>query len=131
MPGYLFAMTFRARVHAAARNWLLQRVANALCARREAWSAVGHDVTALSRRISLLSVTIEEACARFAPLDGQLTVHAAHARHPGVRALFARRGLPHCPACAVGADESLSEAAFGEDFDLNGLIAEIHALEGS
>lgn len=126
----LIRMNFRGRVTASVRRWLAFRVAELLAARREAYAQASTDARTLSVRISALSASIDAALARYAPLDGALTVHAAHTRHPGVRALFARRGLPHCPDCAVGADETLSEAAFGEDFDLNGLIAEIRALEG-
>ncbi len=63
-----------------------------------------------------------------APLSAATTVHAAHARHPGVQAIFARHGLPRCTDCAVGADETLAEAAFGEDLPLGALLAELNAL---
>jgi hypothetical protein len=64
------------------------------------------------------------------PLTGATTVHAAHARHPGVQAVFARHGLPRCTDCAVGADETLAEAAFGEGMELASLLAELNALLG-
>lgn len=62
------------------------------------------------------------------PFVAGLTVHAAHARHPGVGAIFARHGLPRCPDCAVGADETLAEAAFGEGLELTGLLTELNEL---
>ena len=63
------------------------------------------------------------------PIRAEMTVHAAHARHPGVRAIFAGHGLPACPDCAVGRDETLAEAAAGEGFALPELIGELQALE--
>lgn len=60
------------------------------------------------------------------PIDADTTVHAALARSPRAAAALARRGLPACVDCAVGADETLAEAAFGEGFDLDGLLAELH-----
>jgi hypothetical protein len=59
------------------------------------------------------------------PIDADTTVHAALARSPRTAAALARRGLPACADCAVGADETLAEAAFGEGFDLDGLLAEL------
>lgn len=62
------------------------------------------------------------------PFHGGMTVHAAHDRHPGVAAIFAARRLPACPQCAVGADETLGEAAFGEGFGLDDLLRELNLL---
>ncbi len=59
------------------------------------------------------------------PIDGTTTVHAAIARDPRVERALAARGLPRCRDCAVGAEETLAEAAFGEDFDLDGLLSEL------
>lgn len=64
-----------------------------------------------------------------APLGPGLTVHAAHARDPRVRAVFARHGLPDCPSCPVGADETLAEAAFSEGFDVHALLDDLGAIE--
>jgi hypothetical protein len=61
------------------------------------------------------------------PFRPGMTVHAAHARHPSVQALFRERGLPGCPDCPVGAEETLAEAAAAEGFALSELLA---ALEG-
>ncbi len=63
------------------------------------------------------------------PLGPDLTVHAAHARDPRVRAVFARHGLPDCPSCPVGADETLAEAAFSEGFDVHALLEELREIE--
>lgn len=62
------------------------------------------------------------------PFSASMTVHVAHARHPGVGAIFARHGLPRCPDCAVGADETLAEAALGEGLPLEVLLAELRPL---
>jgi hypothetical protein len=51
-----------------------------------------------------------------------MTVHAAHDRDPRAAVLFGERGLPRCLDCAVGADETLAEAATGEGFDLEVLL---------
>lgn len=73
---------------------------------------------------------LKAALARFDPTPFRvgMTVHAAHARHPAVAAAFARRALPNCPACAVGADETLAEAAFAEGFDAAELVAELNRV---
>lgn len=103
----------------AERSALLVEVGDALDRARA-------DLAALERRVA-------DARARHdpRPVDATTTVHAAHARHPGVAALFAARGLPRCTDCAVGADETLAEAALGEGFHLDTLLDEIRALEGS
>lgn len=62
------------------------------------------------------------------PISGATTVHAAHARHPAVREVFASLGLPDCPSCAVGADETLAEAALGEGFALDALLDRIRGI---
>lgn len=59
---------------------------------------------------------------------GEMTVHAAWRRHPGVAKVFASRGLPDCPSCAVGVDETLAEAADGYQIPRDELIAELQAL---
>ena len=78
-----------------------------------------------------LDHTLAGAQGRIAPgpFRAEMTVHAAHARHPRTREVFATRGLPHCPSCAVGADETLAEAASGEGMDLQELLAALRALE--
>jgi hypothetical protein len=52
-----------------------------------------------------------------------MTVHALLLAHPGAVAALAARGLPACGDCAVGADETLAEAARLEGFDLPALLA--------
>jgi hypothetical protein len=59
------------------------------------------------------------------PIDGTTTVHVAIARDPRVERALVARGLPRCRDCAVGAEETLAEAAFGEGFDLDGLLSEL------
>lgn len=62
------------------------------------------------------------------PFVATMTVHAAHARHAGVGRVFAGHGLPRCLDCAVGADETLAEAASGEGLPLLTLLEELNAL---
>ena len=62
------------------------------------------------------------------PFTKETTVHQAWARHPAGRAVFARYELHACPDCAVGADETLEEAAFGYDIPLRGLLVELNSL---
>lgn len=63
------------------------------------------------------------------PFRPDMTVHAAHARDPRVRDVFAARGLPACPSCAVGADETLAEACSAENLSLPELLDALRALE--
>lgn len=101
-----------------------------LAERQVGQAAIDADLRACRALLPRLEQQLAAARLRLdrSPVTGTTTVHAAHARHPGVGALFAARGLPACPDCAVGADETLAEAAFGEGFDLAGLIKEIRAL---
>lgn len=61
------------------------------------------------------------------PLTAESTVHAAW-RRPGAREIFAARGLPDCPSCAVGADETLAEAAGLEGLPLDELLRLLNRL---
>ncbi len=92
--------------------------------------AVRADLTGLRRQVGAVESRTAALHARAdpAPFRLEMTVHAAHARHPAVAEAFARRGLPACPACAVGADETLGEAAFAEGFPVADLLAELNAL---
>lgn len=120
-----------ARVRARLRRLLEARVRAALADRAADHAAIAADLAAVRVALPALERRLADARARLdpTPLGPYTTVHAAHARHPGVRALFAARGLPACPDCAVGADETLAEAAFGEGFDLQGLLDAIAALD--
>lgn len=112
------------------RDVLTDRVRATLEPRRgvtdEGWT-VADTILADTRAIEARAV---HALARLdrEPLSGRLTVHAAHARHPGVQAVFAQFGLPSCPSCAVGADETLEEAARGEGFELEALLSALRPL---
>ena len=81
-------------------------------------------------QVDALEDALTQARARLdpGPFRPEMTVHAAHARHPGVQAIFARRGLPGCPDCPVGADESLAEAAAAEGFAVGELLRELEGL---
>jgi hypothetical protein len=68
------------------------------------------------------------ARAHVGPPHPGMTMHAVLAAWPGARAVLALRGLPACDACAVGADETLAEAAALEGFDLAGVLSDIRSL---
>lgn len=112
------------------RELLAQRVRAALEPRRgltdEGW-AVADTILAETRAVEARAAGVVARLDR-EPLSGRLTVHAAHARHPGVQAVFAQFGLPACTSCAVGADETLEEAAKGEGFELEALLAALRPL---
>lgn len=88
-------------------------------------SALGQARASLAREQQLLQRWLERRSQPFGP---DMTVHEAWMRHPGVRAVFLRHHLPACPACAVGADETLAEAAFGHRLDLEDLLQELNTL---
>lgn len=81
---------------------------------------------AITQQRQWLDATLERLDRQ--PVDGETTVHAAHRRHPHVAAIFASYGLPRCLDCAVGVDESLEEAAFGEELSLQELLQRINGL---
>ena len=105
-------------------------VGASLAERRTSFADAARDVHDVRARMGLVEARVASSLARFdrSPFHPAMTVHSAHARHPAVGAFFAARGLPACPDCAVGADETLAEAAFAEDFDLDGLLHEMNRL---
>jgi hypothetical protein len=113
----------------ALQDALRAHVREELAPREEALDAVREDFSDALARLRRLDAVSREALARYdlSPVDAQTTVHAALRRHPRAQEALARRGLPRCSDCAVGAEETLSEAAFGEGFDLEGLLAELNA----
>lgn len=122
------------RARERGRAWLSGVVAAearaTLAPRREDLAEARAGLTDARAAAAVLATRIERDLARLdvAPLGPSTTVHAAHWRHPGVQAVFARHGLPRCPDCAVGRDETLAEAAWGEGFELAALLEELHAL---
>ncbi len=108
----------------------MQRVRGALAERAATQAEVAAELDRVRERLRVLERGVADARARLddGPVHRDTTVHAAHARHPGVAALFARRGLPRCTDCAVGADETLAEAALGEGLEIDALLEEINAL---
>lgn len=117
-------------VHRRVRRRVVACVSAELSPRRGPFAeATGH-FASVGERLPAVEGRVVAALARFdrTPAHGGVTVHAAHARHPGVAALFSRRGLPACTDCAVGADETIAEAAFGEGFDLPDLLTEMNRL---
>lgn len=120
--------------HARARlrAWARGRVVAELAPRRASFDDARGALADLRDRLRVAEAEVDSLLLRTdrTPLTRATTIHAAHARHPGVQAAFARRGLPACPDCPVGADETLGEAAFAEGFDADELLAELHLLLG-
>ena len=123
---------YRTEIRREARTFVEGRIRSALAGRANALRDIRQELAEgrsealdLDRRVAAAAIRLDRT-----PITAETTVHAAHARHPDVQALFARRGLPACPHCAVGADESIAEAAFGEGFDLAALLEEMNALLG-
>ncbi len=82
----------------------------------------------LARAERLATELTHDLGAAKAPFTADMTVHAAWARHPGVAVIFTDHNLPACPDCAVGADETLEEAAFGYALSLRHLLAQLNDL---
>ena len=113
------------------RKWLTAAVTGQLNERKVLMEPLRKDLDALVPPTDALDDALVAALSRLdpGPFRGEMTVHAAHARHPGVGRIFASRGLPACPACAVGADETLAEAAEAEGFPLSELLADLRGLQ--
>ncbi len=113
-----------------ARRWLAERVSAELAPRLALVPLVRGDLASALPALDRLDDALSVARTRLdaGPFRGEMTVHAAHARHPGVQALFRTRGLPGCPDCPVGADETLAEAAAAEGFPLAELIGQLEGL---
>lgn len=126
------AEAIAARLSPPVRDEIRRRVRELLAARAELLASAQAEADALQRSLREAEPRVSRELARLdrTPLGPGTTVHAAHARHPGVQAVFARYGLPRCPDCAVGADETLAEAAFGESLPLEALLTELNALLG-
>lgn len=120
----------RAELVPRVRAVLTRRTRALLAPRAEALVEARAHADAVRSALLLAERSSAAAVARLdrAPLSAATTVHAAHARHPGVTGVFARHGLPRCMDCAVGADETLAEAALGEGLDLEILLGELSAL---
>ena len=116
---------------ARARAWLLCSVRTQLASRKPLVSHVREELEAALPELDRLEDALVIAVARLdpGPFRPDMTVHAAHARDPRAQAIFARRGLPGCPDCAVGTDETLAQAAFAEGFSLSKLLDELRELE--
>jgi hypothetical protein len=118
---------------------LRRHIAQSFDPRALAWAELRASAATLERSLSTLSRSLDRAdqlvddigqanAARLQRFTAEMTVHAAWARHPGVAAVFAARHLPACPDCAVGADETLAEAAFGYALDLQRLLDQLNGL---
>jgi hypothetical protein len=120
---------FVARLVAPSRARVADLARAVLERREQAMGEMRGDLSALRACFPEARTRLDTAAALLAPIDRHMTVHAAHARHPRAHELFAARGLPGCPDCAVGADETLGEAAFGEGFDLDELLEALSVLD--
>ncbi|GDX78867.1 hypothetical protein LBMAG42_06780 [Deltaproteobacteria bacterium] len=116
-----------ARAHA----WLVCAVRSELAPRKPLVAAVREELEASLPALDGLDDALVVALSRLdpGPFRAEMTVHAAHARDPRAQAVFARRGLPGCPDCAVGADETLAQAAQAEGFSLSAMLDELRELE--
>ena len=88
-------------------------------------------LTAARRAIVELDAVLDRLDAAVqarTPFTRATTVHAAWARHPGVRGVFSELGLPACDQCSVGADETLEEAAYGYRVELAWLLGRLNSL---
>lgn len=85
---------------------------------------------ALRNGLTGVRVRLDHVAARahVGPPHAGMTMHAVLAAWPGARDVLARRGLPACDACAVGAEETLAEASALEGFDLSGVLSDIRSL---
>lgn len=120
----LFADRLRAALDGSVRAGLAPYVAEREALRAEL-DALRLGITALGRDREALDRWLSR---RTGPFTGDMTVHEAWARHPRAKEVFARHHLPACPACAVGADETLAEAAFGYRLSLEDLLGELNAV---
>ena len=120
----LLADRLRAALDGAVRAGLAPYVEERGAIRAEV-DALRLGITALSRDREALDRWLTR---RAGPFTGDMTVHEAWARHPRAKEVFARHHLPACPACAVGADETLAEAAFGYRLSLEDLLGELNAV---
>lgn len=112
------------------RDWLRGEVRALLAERQKNWQELESEQQALFSDLRRLRAQLLANAERLdrSTLTGTHTVHAAHRRHPGVQAVFARHGLPRCLDCMVGADETLEEAAFGEGMVFSELLQELNSL---
>lgn len=123
--------TARPAEAARAHAWLMCAVRVELAPRKPLVAEVRSALQAALPALDGLDDALLRAAARLdpGPFRADMTVHAAHARDPRAQAIFARRGLPGCPDCAVGTDETLAQAALAEGFSLSELLDELRRLE--
>ena len=95
--------------------------------RAEAGSELRTAVADLTRGRLALTNSMAALRAR-TPFRADTTMHQAWSRHPGVREIFAGYHLMACDHCAVGADETLAEAATGYHIPLTALLSTLNAL---
>lgn len=120
----------KTRLHLQGRAWIAAYARQILSERQALWAPVPGEVEALQTRIKQAHRRISQDIARLdrQPFTSATPIHVAWRRHPGVGAVFRRYGLPRCLDCAVGADETIAEAALSEGFSANQLLAELNAL---
>ena len=112
------------------RGWTQGRVRVILAERTAAMDAVRSELGAVRLGVDATERAAVAVAGRHdrTPFHLDMTVHVALSRHPAVAVALSRRGLPACADCAVGADETLGEAAFAEGFDASALVEELNRL---
>lgn len=113
------------------RAWVSRSVRLQLAPRAQILADLRSQLEAALPPLDALDDALAASASRLdsGPFRPDMTVHAAHARHPSVQATFARRGLPGCVDCAVGGDETLAQAAVAEGWSLSVLLEELRKLE--
>lgn len=120
----------KTRLRLQGRAWIEAQVRGILVERQQLWSGVPGEVESLQAQIKQAHHRISHDIERLdrQPFSLSTPIHVAWRRHPGVAGVFHRYGLPRCLDCAVGADETLAEAALSEGFSADQLLAELNAL---
>ncbi len=111
------------------RRLLSARIRTLLETRSEEITSMNADLRDLRLRQQALQQALDRHLATLdrRPIRPDSTVHAAW-RRPGAREIFTGYGLPACLECAVGADETLAEAAGLEGLPLQELLDRLNAL---
>lgn len=115
------------------RTGLKERLRERVQKELEPLRIAADSVTIERRELARMLTSLRDRIATIESIEtgdfhGEMTVHAAWRRHPGVAEVFAGYGLPDCPSCSVGVDETLSEAADGYEIPLPTLLSELQAL---
>jgi hypothetical protein len=120
----------KTRLRLQGRAWIEAHARSILSERQALWAPLPGEVEALQTQIKQAHIRISQDIERLdrQPFTLATPIHVAWRRHPGVGAVFRRYGLPRCLDCAVGADETVAEAALSEGFSASQLLEELNAL---